>query len=619
MPHAPSPTQTPTHPTTLGEVMSRHLQTVAPDATLTEAAQTMARHHVSCVVVQGPQGPVGIVTESDLVRTLNAGTAASAPVTQAMSAPLVGRQESDDFEAAWSHMLAKGLRHLVVLNPAQQVVGLITETDVSQRMSGTLLQELGGLSDLMAQELPELPPEASVAQALALMVQTRHAYVLVTRNQQALGLLTERDMPRLLLTHGDEALDHLPLAGVMTRPVHTVNQRTWLPEVVNRMRELRVRHMVVVNDEAHVVGLVEQHDLVTQLAKRQAQQRHMQLHSDLLTRSQRAEALHNLAADAAQLGFWDFDGLSHTIAYSEHMMKIMGGQGPVPVHLDIGHFLGRVHPDQVAEVRKVVENGLAVNGDGLMDAQYQVTGLDGQWRWVHTRGRVVQRDAQGHALRAVGVTMDIEQRKQQENSLAQALAELQARQRTLEHLSQTINRSPVVAISWSTTPGWPVTFVSDNVSQWGYDRATFMRGDLRYEDLVHPDDLPRINAEIAAFYDQALDSYDQRYRLRAADGRWLWIDDHTWIDRAPDGQLQSVHGMLTDVTERHALQQIARIERDLLENLARGLPLKTLLTQLTDAYSTVFDGARCSVALAGEPPQAGSQASLPPPAVPGPS
>ena len=308
---------------------------------------------------------------------------------------------------------------------------------------------------------------------------------------------------------------------------------------------------------------------------------------------------YRVAAEAAQLGFWDFDVRANHISYSDHMLRIMGGTQP-PVQMGIDGFLARVHPDQATDVAHAVHTSLAPGGDGVMEAQYQVMGLDGAWRWVHTRGRVVLRDAQGQPLRAVGVTLDIEQRKQQETSLARALAELQTGQQALLHLSQTINRSPVVAISWSTTVGWPVTFVSDNIRQWGYERASFMRGDLAYESLVHPEDLPRINAEIAAFDAQSLDSYDQRYRLRTADGRWLWVEDHTWTDRRPNGETTSVHGMLTDVTERHTLQQIARIERDMLENLARGLPLKTLLQQLTDAYPAVMDGVCCQVVLGTE-------------------
>lgn len=315
---------------------------------------------------------------------------------------------------------------------------------------------------------------------------------------------------------------------------------------------------------------------------------------------------YRVAAEAARLGFWDYDAVANRLSYSEHMLRLMGGVQP-PADMGLADFLARIHPDQAAAVTAAVHASLDPAGDGVLSAQYQVQGLDGQWRWVHTRGRVVQRNAQGQALRALGVTLDIEQHKQQEASLSRALAELQEGQQALLKLSQTINRSPVVAISWSIAPGWPVTFVSENVRQWGYDRSAFMDNGLVYSSLIHPQDLERIKAEIAQFFRERRSSFDQRYRLRTASGQWRWVDDHTWVLRDSQDQPVGVQGLLTDVTEAHTLQEVGRIERELLENLARGLPVKALLRQLSSAYPQVMDGLAVDIQPVG-PPDAGAPA-----------
>jgi PAS domain-containing protein len=97
-------------------------------------------------------------------------------------------------------------------------------------------------------------------------------------------------------------------------------------------------------------------------------------------------------------------------------------------------------------------------------------------------------------------------------------------------LATAINASPVVAITWVGAEGCPVAFVSDNVSQWGYHAADWMRQQLRYLDLVHPDDLDGLNTEVEAKRLQGVENYVQHYRLRTADGRWAWVEDRTWME-----------------------------------------------------------------------------------------
>ncbi len=143
---------------------------------------------------------------------------------------------------------------------------------------------------------------------------------------------------------------------------------------------------------------------------------------------------------------------------------------------------------------------------------------------------------------------------------------LQQQHGQLRQLATLIEHSPVVAIAWQNAPGWPVTYVSGNIRQWGHGRDELLSGRLRYADLIHPDDLPRIEAEVAAHLAHGPDDYRQKYRLRHADGRWLWIQDRTWLKRAAGGAVTEISGVLLDVTERHEqeeslLQQTAALGR----------------------------------------------------------
>lgn len=125
---------------------------------------------------------------------------------------------------------------------------------------------------------------------------------------------------------------------------------------------------------------------------------------------------------------------------------------------------------------------------------------------------------------------------------------LQAGQARLRHINALVDRSPVVVIEWRNEAGRPMSYLSRSVSQWGYQPDELLLMDLRYHELVHPDDLARISAESARYHEHGPDEYRQEYRLRRADGQWAWVDDRTSLTRGADGRVASISGVLLDIT-----------------------------------------------------------------------
>ena len=77
---------------------------------------------------------------------------------------------------------------------------------------------------------------------------------------------------------------------------------------------------------------------------------------------------------------------------------------------------------------------------------------------------------------------------------------LESDQARLQHLHALVDRSPVVVIEWANQPGWPMTYLSRAVAQWGYEAQDLLSGAIDWDDLVHPDDVERMNTEIAAHW-----------------------------------------------------------------------------------------------------------------------
>ena len=155
--------------------------------------------------------------------------------------------------------------------------------------------------------------------------------------------------------------------------------------------------------------------------------------------------------------------------------------------------------------------------------------------------------------------------------------------REARRLTSIVERSPVVAIEWATTPGWPVTYASSNIERWGIDRGALLRDELNYADLIHPDDADRIVAEVAGHIDHGPDRYTQLYRLKDGLGGWAWVEDRTWMTRDAVGRVSRIHGLLLDVTERLRAEQNLRDSetrfRAIFDNVQEAILLQDLDTE----------------------------------------
>ena len=116
------------------------------------------------------------------------------------------------------------------------------------------------LTDVMSTNLVSVSPETRIGDAARKMIDSDvGAAIVLAPGDELVGVITERDLLRCV----SEGIDpSMPVSDRMTRHVLTASPQTELAEAMALMVDGHFRHLPVVNDEGHVIGLASMRDLM---------------------------------------------------------------------------------------------------------------------------------------------------------------------------------------------------------------------------------------------------------------------------------------------------------------------------------------------------------------------
>ncbi len=114
--------------------------------------------------------------------------------------------------------------------------------------------------DIKGHHIVSVAPDVKLSAAVKTLNEHRIGAVLVINDQRIEGILSERDIVRVLGDRGAAALDE-PVRNVMTRKVITCRQSDTAAAIMEMMTMGKFRHLPVVESE-RIVGLISIGDVV---------------------------------------------------------------------------------------------------------------------------------------------------------------------------------------------------------------------------------------------------------------------------------------------------------------------------------------------------------------------
>ncbi len=259
-----------------------------------------------------------------------------------------------------------------------------------------------------------------------------------------------------------------------------------------------------------------------------------------------AEELLKLTLESTNDGIWDYNLETKEFRHSERWAEILGFEhGEV---MDLSRYLQEnLHPDDAGTSSRAFM-GYLEGRKKKYEAEYRLKTKSGEYKWIYSRGRVVQRTASGRPVRVVGAYTDISESKRVEEALAQ----------TNELLLTAERLARFGAWQWDIVND--VWVISENWKQiLGFSEITMSTEELK--SIIHPDELDMVGQ---AFDDVRIHGRDldlQHRVINMETGEERHVHATGTVERDVDGTPVRIRGAIQDVTD------LRRVEKQLAESL----------------------------------------------------
>src|SRR5262245_7524010 len=284
-----------------------------------------------------------------------------------------------------------------------------------------------------------------------------------------------------------------------------------------------------------------------------------------------------LAEEIAKVGSFALDVDSERIQISPGYAAIQGLPAET-AEINLNEWRARVHPDDLPAFRARRQQALAERRCEQR-SEYRIVLPFGAIRWIESRA-FISYDRDGRAKRMVGVNIDVTERKQMEEALAErtvllALAGKAARVGSYAYDPDSDTMQ--ISEGYAALHGLPEAKAETTRSEW---RAR-----------LHPEDLARVEEMRNRAFRKRLSEYGVEYRIFRSAHEVRWIESRSFISYGTDGCPLRVVGVNIDVTERRRTEDQQRVLVAELDHRVKNVlaTVGAIITQTRDGNSSLTE------------------------------
>ncbi len=125
---------------------------------------------------------------------------------------------------------------------------------------------MGQIRDIMEKNVIIIGHDKTVLDAACLMKENEISFLVVLKNEEPIGVVTESDFVRKLVVN-DKVASKVSLSEIMSYKFRSVESTTEIEDAVQKMLNNKIRRLLVV-DDGKLVGVITQTDLTSFLRSR---------------------------------------------------------------------------------------------------------------------------------------------------------------------------------------------------------------------------------------------------------------------------------------------------------------------------------------------------------------
>ncbi len=231
------------------------------------------------------------------------------------------------------------------------------------------------------------------------------------------------------------------------------------------------------------------------------------------------------------------------------------GIAPEKITSEDGQVLRRIHPADVERVRGAV----AASAEKMQrwNFEFRIVRPDGTFRWLRSTAQP-RPDSSGDILWD-GLCQDITDTREVEAALRESE----------ERYALAVQAAGEGLWQWNTLTG--ELYLSPRLAALiGIALPSPETALAVYESHIHPEDRTRRQEAIRRHLSGHTASFFCEYRLRSADGTYLWVLDRGLVQRDRQGWGYRMAGSVGDVTERKSFEATLRTAKEEAESASRA-------------------------------------------------
>jgi PAS domain S-box-containing protein len=241
-------------------------------------------------------------------------------------------------------------------------------------------------------------------------------------------------------------------------------------------------------------------------------------------------------------------------------------------------WLSALHPDDRGRVQQAWHRFLTLPGP--FEAEFRCV-AGGVAKWVAARATIFTNE-KGEPAGFLGTFSDVTSHHEAEDRLKTS----EARYRSIFE--------NVIDVYYETSLTGEIMEVSPSIDALGGYTRSELLGRQMLGFYADPSARAKLLEQLVAGHGL----HDYEIALRDKNGRAIACSISCKLERNENGEPVKIIGSMRDISQRKAVEEMLRLERENLELIARDVPLPKILESIVFAVEAQANGMRCSVLLA---------------------